>query len=373
MKILLLADHKSVHTVKWARSLSNKGFEIMIASFAKPNNELYKDFNKISVVGLGISDKTIARGSYFGKLEYLLLLSKVKEIITSFKPDILHAHYASSYGLLGALTKFHPYIISVWGSDVFDFPKKSFVHRTILKYNLKKADKILSTSRIMAKETNKYTNKHIEITPFGIDSNIFKPLTGKTLFDQNDIVIGTVKSLETVYGLGTLIKTFKTLTDKYPRLPLKLLIVGGGSKEGIYKKEISNLKIENQTVFAGKIFIDQVPQYHNMMDIEVFLSNSESFGVAVIEASACEKPVVVSNVGGLPEVVEENVTGLIVKPNNPEEAAKAIEKLILDPQLRTSMGKKGRKRAKEYFNWEDNVNQMINIYNSITKQQNEQS
>jgi glycosyltransferase involved in cell wall biosynthesis len=99
-----------------------------------------------------------------------------------------------------------------------------------------------------------------------------------------------------------------------------------------------------------------------MIDISVIVSNQESFGVSVIEAGACENPVVVSNVGGLPEVVEDGVTGIIVPAKNPIATADAIEKLILDKSLRESMGKAGRKRVEALYKWENNVEQMMEIY-----------
>ena len=104
-----------------------------------------------------------------------------------------------------------------------------------------------------------------------------------------------------------------------------------------------------------------------MCTISVFPSMNESFGVSVIEASACEKPVIVSNVGGLPEVVENGVTGIVVPPANTLELSKAIEKLILDKTLRIKMGKAGRDRVETMYNWENNVSEMIDIYKGIVK------
>ena len=301
------------------------------------------------------------------KLSYFKTLKKLKKTINEFKPDIVHAHYASSYGLLGALTKFHPYVLSVWGSDVFDFPKKSFVHKTIFKFNLKAADKILSTSHIMAVETKKYTSKEIEITPFGINTEVFKPIPVKSLFNQNDIVIGTIKTLEAKYGIAYLIKAFSIIKKKLPSLPLRLLIAGGGSLEQELKKLCKELNIINDTIFAGLISYNKIMDYYNMLDIYVALSinDSESFGVAILEASACEKPVVVSNIGGLPEVVENNITGFIVQPENENEAADAIIKLIQDETLRNFFGKQGREKVKKHFEWNENENQMINIYKEL--------
>jgi glycosyltransferase involved in cell wall biosynthesis len=143
------------------------------------------------------------------------------------------------------------------------------------------------------------------------------------------------------------------------------MIVGGGSLENKLKTLADNLSIGSKTIFVGKVPHQDIPKYHNMLDVSVSVSNSESFGVAIIEASACGKPVVVSNVGGLPEVVEDGVTGIIVPPRNAEATANAIERLVLNKELRLQMGKAGRERVKRLYNWDDNVKQMINIYKEI--------
>src|SRR5690606_14490213 len=109
------------------------------------------------------------------KLNYLKAYRQVKRIIREFKPDILHAHYASSYGLIGALSSFHPFVLSVWGADIYNFPHISPLHNAIIRYNIRKADMILSTSKIMKTETMKYTPKEIVVTPFGIDIEKFYP------------------------------------------------------------------------------------------------------------------------------------------------------------------------------------------------------
>lgn len=365
MRILLLSNPNSVHTIKWAKSLAENNINIIIFGLGDLTVYDYKKYPNIKVIIL--NEKITRDEGAFSKLRYLKALPKIKNIIKEFKPDIVHAHYASSYGLLGALSGFAPFILSVWGSDVFTFPDKSFLHKLILEYNLKKADKILSTSHVMAKETKLYTSKDVEVTPFGIDMEQFKPMETESLFDKEDIVIGTVKTLEEKYGIEYLIKAFKVVSDKYQKLPLKLLIVGGGSLEKELKQLTKDLNIENKTIFTGKVPFEDVPRYHNMLSVSVSVSNSESFGVAIIEASACAKPVVVSNVGGLPEVVEDGITGFVVPPRDEKETAKAIEKLILDEELRTIVGNRGRERVKKLYNWNVNVAQMIGIYKGLIK------
>lgn len=365
MKLLLLSDPNSPHTIKWATSLAKNNINILLFGLGKLDVVDYDGLTNIEVKTL---NEIVTRNEgALSKIKYLKALPYLKKIIKEYKPDILHAHYATSYGLIGALTGFNPFIISVWGSDVFSFPKKSFLHKEILKFNLRKADKILSTSYVMAKETSLYTNKEIEVIPFGIDINQFKPMEVESLFDKKDIVIGTVKTLEEKYGIEYLIKAFKIISDKYPNLPLKLLIVGGGSLENKLKNLVKELKIDNKTIFIGRVPYKDVPKYQNMLTISVSVSDSESFGVAVLEASACEKPVIVSNVGGLPEVVDDGVTGIVVPPKNPEKTAEAIERLILDKGLRDKMGKAGRKRVEKIYRWEGNVEHMIRIYKDLLR------
>ncbi len=365
MRVLLLSDAHSIHTIKWARSLSEKGIEIGIFSLNIIENENPYEGHPDIEVFYCADDNTKSRDSGFSKLSYLKSISYLKSVVKEFKPDIVHAHYASSYGLLGALLNFHPYIVSVWGSDVFDFPNISFLHKLVLKYNLSKADKVLSTSNVMAIETLKYTDKNVEVTPFGIDLEKFKPQKVDSLFSKDDIVIGTIKTLEEKYGIEYLIRAFAVVKQKQQELPLKLLIVGDGNLRKKLEELASNLGIVKDTVFTGKIKHNLVPQYVNMLSVSVSVSNSESFGVAIIEASACGKPVVVSNVGGLPEVVENGVTGFVVPRKDPEATAAAIERLILDDNLRVVMGKAGRERVKRLYDWNKNVELMMSIYKNI--------
>jgi glycosyltransferase involved in cell wall biosynthesis len=358
-RILILGDSNSVHVWKWVTAIVENGFQVMVFSLTAPGDS--ERWNKL---GVKVVTANSAGGS---KLTYPFAVPALKKVIREFKPDLVHAHYASSYGLLGALANSHPFVISVWGSDVYDFPNISFVTKRALKYNFKKSDRILSTSHVMAKETAKYTNKKVEITPFGVDTDVFKPMPALKLFNEDCLVIGIVKALEKKYGIEFLIKAFAIVKEQYKSRPVKLLIVGKGSLEAELKTLAKSLGIEKDVFFTGLVEHSKVPSYHNTMDVEVFPSvdDSESFGVSVIEASACGRPVVVSNVGGLPEVTKDGETGIVVPPCEPGKIATAILKLLNDEKLRNDMGKKGRERVLELYDWKKSVPIMMNIYNSL--------
>jgi glycosyltransferase involved in cell wall biosynthesis len=368
MKILLLSDSNSSHTIKWVQSLAERNFEMLLFTIPENLVDSYRNYKNIRIESAGVKEsKQFKNEGNPLKVTYLLSLFKIKKIIKEFKPDILHAHYATSYGLLGALSGFHPFILSVWGTDVISFPNTSFLHKNLLQFNFKKADKIMATSSYLAAEADKFTEKKIEVTPFGINTTQFAPAKVASPFDSagEPIVIGCIKRLEDTYGIDYLIKAFKMVVEKNKDKKLKLLLVGEGSKLNKYKNLAKELKIEHDVFFAGKIPYEKITDYHNMMDIGVYLSLYESFGVAVLEASACGKAVVVSNVGGLPEVVENNKTGIIIEPQNIEQTAEAIDRLTADPELRAEMGEQGRRMVQEKYEWNKCVDKVIEIYTNL--------
>lgn len=358
MRICYLSDANSIHTKKWCLFFKSKGYDIHVISLNDGS------IPGVTVHSLNMNLDKVKSNNYINKFKYITYGNKVKALVNKINPDILHAHYATSYGFLGGATEFHPYIISVWGSDVYDFPKKNIFFKKFVEKNLAKADIILSTSKVMAEETKKYTNKNIEITPFGVDINFFKPKDNK--FEEKEkIVIGTIKALEKKYGIEYMVRAFGTLAKEYNNIYLE--IGGIGSQEEYLKELCKELHIEDRVKFLGFIPPDEVVEAFNRFDIAVFPStlDSESFGVAAVEAQACGTPTIISNVGGLPEATCPGKSSILVHKENVQQLEGAMEKLILDRTLRVDMGKFGRIFVEENYNLEDNFNKVDRLYRRI--------
>lgn len=363
MRIAILAHGPSVHTINWVRSIADGRNQILVISLAYSPECPYSSFSGVALRDLGFN---VHKGSSaFHKLRYLGAILRIRKLILEFKPNILHAHYASSYGLLGALTGFQPLLISVWGSDVFEFPKFSFIHSLILRWVLYRAKMVLSTSSAMAKETRKYTSKPITVTPFGVDIRRFKPNAPRAELFPGELVIGTTKALEEIYGQEYLIQAFYQVLNECPDIALRLAIAGKGRLESRLRDIAEELGLRERITFLGNIPNEIIHEYHNRFDIFAILSNEESFGVAALEAQACGKPVVATAVGGLPEVVQDGVTGFLVPPRDPGAAAAAIAQLVRDEGLRARMGAAARKRVESLYDWNRCVLQRASIYESL--------
>jgi len=364
MRILLLSDTYSEHTEKWALGLASNGIEVGLFSFNKASYAWYQNKTNITVL---FEPKNQLEVSASSKLSYLKYVKLLKHAILQFKPDVVHAHYATSYGLIGALSGFHPFVISAWGTDVMKFPQKNFVFKSILKYNLKKADAICATSHTIKDYLKPVTSKSIHVIPFGVNIEEFSKKEVKSLFSEESYVIGCIKALEDLYNIDVLIKAFAVLKSKFPSKSLKLLIIGVGSREAELKKMVSDLKLVDDVTFTGRIPFYEVSNYFNMLDVLVNISDYESFGVSVIEAMACEKPVIATNTGGLKEIIENSTFGSLVEIANVEQTAYEMERYLLDENLKQKVGKAARAKVIEKYNWTNNIHQMIDLYRTILK------
>lgn len=369
MRVLLMSDIRSEHTEKWALSLAESGIEVGIFSF---NNAPYSWYEgKKGVQVLFQADNPITGSGLGEKLSYFKYLPVLKKKIKEFKPDILHAHYATSYGLIGAISGFKPFVVSVWGSDVYDFPKQGKLNTFILKYVLKKATHLTSTSYCMKDETLNYTDKVIDVVPFGIDITKFNRKEPVVFENNKAIIIGNIKPLETKYGISILILAFEKVIKAFPKQEFKLLLIGEGSKRIIYEQLAEERRLGDKVTFTGRISFDEIAEYHRKIDIFVCLSilDSESFGVSVVEAMASKSLIVASKVAGFNEVMGgNNSCGLMVNKESVDEAANAIISIINDPASASIRAENARNRACDLYNWDNNVKQMIDVYQKILQE-----
>ncbi|WP_409252046.1 glycosyltransferase [Bacillus sp. SCS-153A] len=368
MKVLLLAPANNVHTKKWLEYYNSIGIKVVNVSL-----ENHRDMSpdcKLENVDRIYLDLKINH-----KISYILTVSKLKKIIKKENPDILHSHYASSYGLIGALAKFSPFVISVWGSDIYDFPNKNVIAKATLQFALQKADYICATSPALERETKKYLKeeKPLYITPFGVDVSQFKP-RDKRPVNNGGFKIGIAKRMEPKYGIEYLLEGYKLFLDKVEpekRGSIELLLAGEGAYTGEYKRLAEDLGIRKQVKFLGRIEHEKIPDFISSLHVVVVSSLIESFGVSAVEAQACGVPVIATNVGGLPEVVIDRESGYIVPSEDPESIADRLYLLYTDPSKQLELGRRGREHVLLNYDWTENSKRMSDLYEQIARDKGE--
>ena len=355
MRISILAPANSIHTAQWVSLLQSRGHDLQLISLHRPTTTDHLD---------RVAQLVQLRGR--GHLGYVSAAPAARRAIDEFAPDVVHAHYASGYGTLGRLVRRHPYVVSVWGSDVYDFPERSPLRRRLLVGNLRAADAVTATSAALKRRTEDTTGGSLEVTvvPFGVDTVAFAPRSEEQVA-TGPLRVGTVKTLAPQYGVDDLLRSFAALPLDV-RSMATLEVVGGGPLRDELGRLADRLNLRS-TTFHGPVAHSDVPDHLRQLDVYVALSIIESFGVAIIEASACGLPVVVSDAGGLPEVVRDGITGFVVPQRDTALAAQRIAQLLTDPALRAKMGRAGRDHVIAHYTWAQCAAGMEDVYRRVVQ------
>ncbi|HEX2610798.1 MAG TPA: glycosyltransferase, partial [Gemmatimonadales bacterium] len=164
-------------------------------------------------------------------------------------------------------------------------------------------------------------------------------------------------------GIRFLLEAGAALKPQFP--DLKIVLAGDGFERPDLARLAGELGIASDVTFLGWVPNVDLPQYYRAAAVSVIPSLEEGFGIPAAEAMGCEIAVVASDAGGLPEVVENGVTGLVVPRGDAQALAQAIGSLLADPQRRRQMGQAGRERALRLFDWDRSAQQFEEIYQEV--------
>lgn len=272
--------------------------------------------------------------------------------VRALKPDCIHAVLESYAGLAmvfcrGTARK----ILTCQSTNTSLFV--GLMHRS--------ADTVTAISSVLVERAKKF-GKQAMLIPNGISLKQFKEarvahqkIEGRILF---------VGRLEKMKGVDTLLAALAELSS-YQAVELSSLhlrIVGDGSQRSSLERLASTLGISDHVTFVGPVSPYNIAKEFAEAQVFCGLSRSEALGNVFLEAQAAGCAVVATNVGGIPDIVENEITGLLVPPNDPDAAAKAIERLLTDAALRHRLAQAGEKHV-EGYDWDIIAKEYANIYN----------
>jgi len=298
------------------------------------------------------------------------LVNKLLKITLKEAPQILDFHFCYSINfvfLFLILKLLRKKIIYHYHGEIKPVEELKFFNRHFSKLRLFSffVDKIICVSEANKRflEALNVSKRKICVVYNGIKIENFdnftvdKDFKEEVGFNDGEVIITSIGSLISRKGINVLIESAKYVLEEFPQA--RFVIVGRGNKEK-YQKLARDLEIENKIVFTG--LIKEYPYYIlKATDLYVSASFSESFGLSIAEAQALGIPVVATRVGGVPEVVNNGKTGLLVPAGDAKALAKAIITLLKDKELRNNMGAKGRMWIRERFNLSEKVEELINV------------
>jgi len=359
MRLCFLSGADSIHSQKWIKYFADKGQEVHWISLA-PNT-----FGNIKNVRFYLMKRFSVK-----PLDVIFNVLPIRKLLKKINPDIFHVHYAGVNGAIGALSGFHPFILTAWGSDIL-VTSKSKIARPLIKFALNKANLITCNSEILKQEVIKLSNNplKIKLIYWGTDIQEFRPgPENKKIKERLKItdspVIISLRNLEPIYDVKTLIESIPLVLKKNPKA--KFIIAGRGSEEEKLKKLAERLKILENVKFIGWISSSDVLRYLRSSDILVSTSLSDGdLSQGTQQAMACELPIITTDIGVNKKRIKDKENGLLAPIRNPKLLSKKIILLLKNEKLRIKLGKAGRKTIETELNYRKEMEKAGKLYKEL--------
>jgi glycosyltransferase involved in cell wall biosynthesis len=292
-----------------------------------------------------------------------------RRFLRRFRPDIVHVHYLSPGPRVLWPLGFGRLVVTPYGTDVEAMPAgmRGVVARRIAGAVLRRAVAVVAASRHLldaTRRTGLMRASSLEaVIGFGVDCDRFLCAPTRKTARGAPVVVGYAKGLRDYYGPLDLVEAVHLVRERGRDVRLRL--AGRGPLEPELRTAVTHNALSRHVELVGQLSEDQLPGFFAGIDIFAMPSHREAYGVAALEAAASCRPVVASRVGGIPEVVRDGETGLLVPPHDPHRLAGAIERLAADAQLRHEMGEAGRRFVLEHHSRIEAVSRMLELYREV--------
>jgi N-acetyl-alpha-D-glucosaminyl L-malate synthase BshA len=347
------------------KALAKEGHKVHFITYSQPSRLDFLNEN------LFYHEVNIRSYPLFEYAPYeLALASKMVDVVKNEHLDLLHVHYAIPHASAAYMAKqilrtqgiMIPVVTTLHGTDI-TLVGKDASYEPVVTFSINQSDGVTAVSEDLRRETYesfKITND-IEVIPNFIDLEKFKKQKKdhfkKAICPNDEALIVHTSNFRKVKRVGDVIKIFANIHNE---IPSKLLMIGDGPERVRAEAQCRELGISDEVRFLGKL--EAVEEVLSVADLFVMPSEKESFGLAALEAMACEVPIISSNTGGLPELNIQGGTGFLSNVGDVEDMTrKAL--FVLDKNNLPRFKENALKRAKEF-----DISRILPLYESYYRQ-----
>ena len=346
--------------------LAARGHEIHFISYAMPirlssaHERIY--FHEVEVTSYPLFDHPPYT---------LALATKMFEVAEEASLDLLHVHYAIPHSVsallarMMAMPKKLPFITTLHGTDI-TLVGNDRSYLPITRFSIEQSDGVTAISRYLRERTihDFEIKRPIEVIPNFVNCDLYarcKDQSARQRWAKNgEPILMHLSNFRPVKRVCDVVEIFGLVREK---IPAKLVLMGDGPDRGSAEFAVRKKGLSKDVFFLGKQ--DDVQQKLGLADLFLLPSDEESFGLAALEAMACEVPVVATDVGGLPEVVTHGVDGYLIPPRDVKAGAKYALEILTRPDRGRSMGQQARINARSKYCSNDVIPQYEAYYQSV--------
>jgi glycosyltransferase involved in cell wall biosynthesis len=355
-RLAYLADASSIHTQRWVAHFARLGYDTHVFSFLPgeiPGATIHRlDAGTVQHEG--------------GNWRYLLQLPALRRQIHRLQPDLLHAHYLTSYGLLGAMVGMHPLMLTALGSDVLVTPQRSRLYHLLLRITLARADSITSDAETMSQRILRYgvPAERLLTVPLGVNLHLFNAM-GRDWPDCGGQLISTRHLLPNT-NLQTVLRAVAQARDKIDGL--HLAVVGEGPERPRLQALARQVSLDRSVTWQGAVEHEHLPAFLRQADLYLAVTLSDSTSVSLLEAMACGALPIVSDLHANREWIEPGINGLLVPPNDAQSLAEALVRAARSPALRQQAARHNAHLITERADWQKNMDQVEAAYRALIRE-----
>jgi len=321
-----------------------------------------------------IDGMRVRRLPYVGKIANTNITLRLPVEIAREEFDLVHTHlptpWSADWSCFASVLRGRPLVLTYYNDivgDGFAGELAAIYNRTNLKILLRRTSKIIVIGPEYANFSRhlKGFEDKIEAIPVGVDLERFVP-DGTATDGRTLSFLSVLDRYHRYKGLEDLLFALVKVKRDVPRV--KLIVGGGGELLDHYRRLSRQLHLEDHVEFLGFLPEEMLAKYYNRSDIFILPSTSssqEGFGMVLLEAMACEKPVICTEVAGVAGDVRERGAGLVVEPSNQDELARAISRLLQNGSVARKMGEAGRKLAAEKYGWREVARRVEEVYDGL--------
>jgi L-malate glycosyltransferase len=346
--------------------LAERGHEVHFISYAMPirlsttNERIH--FHEVEVTSYPLFDHPPYT---------LALATKMNEVAEMVSLDLLHVHYAIPHSVSALLARLMaaprrlPFITTLHGTDITLVGNDSS-YLPITRFSIEESDGVTAISQYLRDRTVREFDikRPIEVIPNFVNCDHYARCTDqssrKGWAPNGEPILMHLSNFRPVKRITDAVEIFALVREK---IPAKLVLMGDGPDRGAAEYLTRKKKLQKDVFFLGKQ--DHVQEKLGLADLFLLPSELESFGLAALEAMACEVPVIATNVGGLPEVVTHGVDGYLVQPGDVARAGKYALDILTEPDRGREMGRQARINARKRYCANDVIPQYEQYYEKV--------
>ena len=375
MRICYLADGRYIHARRWLRYFSGRGHEMSLLSFAPMTQEHIDAVEQAGAKYLG------ELGPFHLKLFWRTVaqISRLRKLLREEKIDVVHSHFVGVNAWYGALSQFHPAVITVMGGDILgeDWqPGPDIRERWLTPYALRNADLITCWSNNLVPVVRRFSGQvPIEVVHGGVELARFFPgprpqyLLERLNLPETARVILSPRLMRPLYNLDQIATAAESVCAAVPDTYFIFAVLPEATDkvlEARVRDIFARGPAHDRVRFVGAIPHDEMADFYRLADVTVSIPSSDGTPMSVLESMACKTPVLVSRIPNYDShYIEEEKTVMMVEPKDPEAIATALSILLQDRSLAQSLATEAERRVRLSGSYESQMAKMNELYHAL--------